>query len=216
MPDQLAAAGVNDVRMFSSLDLRATDDLVERLSRADPDGLARRAIGVDTVVTFGKPCPGELVAEDAAEDAAFCRPDGTLNPPYWIPADAVTTGATGAGPFGPIEASVDLGTALSEARPAVVSRRDTTSLVVTVDAPSDGWLWVDRAWYPSWRTTVDGRDVAVARAMAGRLIPMTAGRHEIHEDFLPWDAVAGLLLGVVAIGLGVVWAVRAPTGKTAT
>ncbi|HSS36376.1 MAG TPA: hypothetical protein VLR93_08875, partial [Patescibacteria group bacterium] len=188
MPDQLAAAGVNDVRMFSSLDLRATDDLVDRLSRADPDGLMRRAIGVDTVVTFGTPCPGERTAEVVAENAEFCRPGGTLSPPYWIPADAVTTGVTAAGPFGPIEASVDLATALTDPRPAVVSRRETTSLVATVDAPSDGWLWVDRAWYPTWRTTVDGRDVAVARAMAGRLIPVRAGRHEIHEDFLPWDA----------------------------
>ena len=209
LPDQLAAAGVNDIRMFSSLDLRATDDLVGRLARDDPDGLLRRAIGVDILVTFGEPCLDEPVAAVADQDAAFCRVSGTLDPPYWIPAAAATTASTpAAGPFGPTDVTVEPSAALADARPAEVSRRDTTSLVATVDAPADGWVWVDRAWYPTWRTTVDEREVAAARALGGRLIPVTAGRHEIREDLVPWDAGLGLLFGALAIAAGSAWALR--------
>lgn len=209
LPDQLAAAGVNDIRMFSSLNLRATDDLVERLSRGDPDGLVRRAIGADVLVTFGQPCLDEPIAAVADQDASFCRVRGALDPPYWIPTTAATTAlAPAAGPIRPADMTVDPVDALADARPAGVARRDPTSLVATVDAPADGWVWVDRAWYPTWRTTVDGREVAVARALGGRLIPVGAGRHEIREDLLPWDAALGLVLGAMAIAAGSAWAFR--------
>lgn len=200
MPDQLAAAGVNDIRMFSSLDLAASDALVERLLHDDPDGSLRRAVGIDVVVTFGRPCPGRVVAEVPDQRAFLCRPDGSLDPPYWMPQAAIAGDVLGGGPIRPAEATVDLPLALSTARSVEVIDRNDQSLAATVDAPSDGWVWVDQAWYPTWVTTVDGGSVPVARALAGQLVPVPAGRHEIRQELLPWDAGLGLTLGIVVLG----------------
>ncbi len=207
MPDQLAAARIPDMRMFSSLDLLASDRLVERLARSDPDGAARRAVGVDVIVTFGGSCPGTHLATVPSESASICREEDALRPPYWVPTNAVRLEA---GPsqslIRPREAELDVGRATADSIGQPPSRRDNGELVVEVTAPEAGWLWVDRSWWPAWRTTVNGDPVEPARALAGQLIPVPAGVATVHSIFVPWDALAGLALGVLAASIAFAWA----------
>ena len=86
------------------------------------------------------------------------------------------------------------------------SARDPGTLTVEVDAPAAGWLWIDRAWWPAWRTTVDGTPVDAARAAAGQLVPVPAGASVVRQTFVPWDALLGLAIGVVATIGFLIWA----------
>lgn len=214
MPNQLAIAGMADLRMFSSLDLLATADVTEQAARADPDGVLRRALGVDVVVTFGRPCPGRLVAE-APDDAAFvCRDAAALRPPYWLPAELVTRAGGSGSPIRPAEATVELASLAVHARPAAVAERGPGSLTVEVDAPTDGYLWIDRAWWPAWRTEVESRGVEALRALGGQLVPVESGRHTVVQAFVPWEAALGLGIGILGIAIAVVWVRRYPLGST--
>lgn len=215
MPDQLAAAGIADLRMFSSLDLLATSEVTELAAR-DPSGAVRRALGVDVVVTFGTACPGRPVAVAPSERASICRDDGALRPPYWLPVGAVSVGTEASSPIRPRDAQVDVAPAGAEPVPATGVERGPTSLTAAVDAPADGWLWIDRAWWPAWRTTVDGHGVEALRGLAGQLLPIAAGRHAVRQELVPWDALAGALLGVTALVAAVGWAgpwSRLPRGR---
>jgi hypothetical protein len=216
VPDQLAAAGIADLRMFSSLDLLATAEVTELAAR-DPSGALRRALGVDIVVTFGTACPGRLVAEAPSERASICRDDRALQPPYWLPAGAVSAGGEGSSAIRPREAQLDVARAVAESVPAVPVERGATRLTVEVDAPTDGWLWIDRAWWPAWRTTVDGREVESVRGLAGQLVPIAAGRHTVRQELVPWDAWAGALIGLVSLVGAVGWVrpwSRSPGGRS--
>lgn len=95
---------------------------------------------------------------------------------------------------------------LEDAREATVSRREPDVLEATIDAPEDGWVWIDRAWWPALRTTVDGQGVTARRALAGQLVPVGAGRHTVRSELIPWDAGLGLVVGVVAVLAAIVWA----------
>ncbi len=207
-PDQLATARLPDMRMFSSLDLLAGDQLLERLAHDDPEGSVRRAVGVDVVATFDRPCPGRPLATVEAESASICRDDAALRPPYWVPEDVAYLEALGGSSLiRPRDADLDVERALATAVEQPPSARDTGMLQVEVDAPAAGWLWIDRAWWPAWRTTVDGEPVNVARALAGQLVPVPAGASVVHQTFVPWDAFVGLALGIVATVVAVTWAI---------
>ena len=207
MPDQLAAAGVPDIRMFSSLDFIETDRLLASLHDRDSTGELRRAVGVDVVVTFDKPCPGRTIGRVAEDRATICRIDDALRPPYWIPArDAsIAVPADTGSAIRPREATIALRATLDDARAMSVSRFDPGALAATVDAPADGWVWIDRAWWPAWQTTIDGRSVTPLRAFAGQLVPVTAGRHEIVQTLVPWEAYLGAAVGLLAICTGGAW-----------
>ena len=206
-PDQLAAARIPDLRMFSSLDLLASDRLIDRLTDHDPDGAIRRAVGVDVVVTFDRSCPGRPLAVVAAEEATICRDDAALRPPYWIPEDVVRLEPAGnASPIRPHDAEMDAERTIATAVEQTPSARDPATLDVVIDAPAAGWLWIDRAWWPAWRTTVDGTPIDTARGMAGQLVPVPAGASVVRQTFLPWDAILGLAIGVFAAIGSLAWA----------
>ena len=202
IPDQLAAAGVHDLRMFSSLNLSASDAVTNEAGAQDARDL-REAIGIDTVVTFDRPCGGQVIASVASEKAQLCRVP-IARPPYWIPASAVTLTGGDATPIRPQETQID-GTTMSAAVPATSVTRDDGELAATVDAPSIGWIWIDRAWWPAWHTTVDGSTTPVVRALGGQLLPVRPGRHAISQRLLPWDALIGLVLGAAALGMAGIW-----------
>ena len=75
-----------------------------------------------------------------------------------------------------------------------------------VDAPADGWVWIDRAWWPAWRVSIDGASVQPARALGGLLVPVPAGSHELRAELVPWDAALGLGLGIGAVLVAIAWA----------
>lgn len=208
-PDQPAAAGLADLRMFSSLNLRATDAVTLEAARATPEAAAlRRVLGVDTAVTFDAPCPGIPTASSPDEKATFCRDEAALRPPYWIPLAAATAGDAASGPLKPREAAMDLAAVAASAVPLDVLTRGAGSLWATFTAPGDGWVWIDRAWWPGWTTTVDGDPVEALQALGGQLVLVTAGHHEISQALVPWDALAGLAVGVLALVVAVAWAWR--------
>jgi hypothetical protein len=205
MPDQLAAARIRDTRMFSSLDLRATDDLVNRLARDDPGGDLRRAVGVDVLAAFGMECPGTPLIDVPGNGAHICRDDAALRPPYWLPASAVTIVDESGSPIRPHEADIDAARAVADAVEAVPSRQDEGGLEVAIDAPADGWVWLDRAWWPAWQTSVDGTPVEARRALGGQLVPVSAGGSVVRQVLVPWDAIAGLAAGFLATLVAFAW-----------
>jgi hypothetical protein len=212
-PDRLAAAGIRDIDMFSSLDLRATDDLVAALRGDGPDvPLLRQVVGIDTLVTFGVPCPGRDSQQLVTDQAVVCRVD-RLTAPFWLPAAAVSPGPGPepgglTAPIKPRDTTLDLAAVVASAVPASAVLTDEPGwLEVEVDAPADGYLWVDRAWWPSWSVTVDREPVTPARALAGQLIPVTAGTHLVELRIVPWEVLIGAIAAVVVTAAASIWAI---------
>jgi hypothetical protein len=203
MPDQLAAADIPDIGMFSSLNLAPVEQITVALRRHDPDGSLRRALGIDVVVTFGSACPGHPVAHVAIDDAFVCRVDAPTRPPYWIPLSAVRR-VTDAGASLP-HADIDPGVAVATAISATVGDRSTTHDEMVVDAPAAGWIFYDRAWWPSWRITVDGRAVPIYEALGGQLVAIPAGRHRLVAELGLDEVRQGALIGVGGILGAAAW-----------
>jgi hypothetical protein len=214
MPDQLAAAGIADVNMFSSLDLASSDQLLHEMEQGpDAAGLQQLA-GVDLVVQFGDAAcaHGSGVAVRYAfppapwinGTATICPDIRTSLPPFWVPLGAARPLTDGGSPIRPVDASLDVALANAGALATTVVARDSLQEVFGVDAPAAGWVWIDRAWWPGWTVQVDGASVTTLRAVGGQLVPVTAGPHVVEERLVPWDAFLGLGAGfaaVAAIGL---------------
>jgi hypothetical protein len=47
--------------------------------------------------------------------------------------------------------------------------------------------------------------VETVRALAGQLVPLTAGRHTVRQDLVVWDALTGAVVGLVALVLAIGW-----------
>jgi hypothetical protein len=118
-----------------------------------------------------------------------------------VTADEVDVGT----PIRPVDRSVDVQRVANEAVQVTPERRDASALDVTVDAATAGWLWVDRAWWPAWSTTVNDQSVTAARALGGQLIPVPAGASVIRQRFVPWDAMLGAAIGALAIVIALAW-----------
>jgi hypothetical protein len=217
MPDQLAIAGIPDVEMFSSLNLLASDQLLSQLQNADNATALRQAVGIDTIVTFGKPCPGTPVTTISSPASTVCRDPAATHPPYWFADSAVSVSGPGVAwpSTRPADATVDPAAAVASAVSAHVTRWDTMGASMTIDQPVAGWVWLDRAWYPSWRVTIDGQTVPTYRAMAGTLIRVPAGSHVIEESLVPIEVGVGLLAGIVALAIAIAWVQlgRRPSGS---
>lgn len=203
MPDQLATAGVPDLRMFSSLDLAATDALPDEVRRS-PDTL--RALGVDVVVTYKDVCPGDQL-EYFDDGADVCAQTDALRPPYRVPgALAHVSSVTPTSMWSPRDATLDVARIPAEGTTADVRAWSPTSATIAVRGDGPGWVFIDRAWWPAWRVTVDGTAVTPARALGGQLVPVPAGSHLVEETLFPAEAVAGLGTGLVALVVAFVWA----------
>ncbi|HYH92006.1 MAG TPA: hypothetical protein VD763_02515 [Candidatus Saccharimonadales bacterium] len=210
-PDRLAAAGVPDLEMFSSLNLRASDDLLEAARGDGPDAaIVRRLVGVDTLVTFGASCPGTDPVSVEADEAEVCRVPA-LTGPYWIPEEAVPSDGRaaddGGSPIAPRDVVLDLAAAEAGAVPALMIGSSSGELALRIEAPADGYVWVDRAWWPSWTVEVDGHAVTPRRALGGQLVPVPAGGHDLTMRLVPWESIVGLVFGVVVATLAIVWAI---------
>jgi hypothetical protein len=111
--------------------------------------------------------------------------------------------ASGQGLFRPAEAAVDPAVAVAQARSATVDQWSTSDAQLTLDATEPGWVFVDRAWWPAWRTEIDGKPVPTYRAFGAQLVSVPAGRHVLTQRLVPWEALAGLALGVLALSLAI-------------
>jgi hypothetical protein len=83
-------------------------------------------------------------------------------------------------------------------------------VVVTVSAPTAGWLLLSDAWYPGWEARVDGQPVPVERAdLLFRAVAVPAGEHRVEWVYRPaaLRLGAGISLSTVALLLmGGAWA----------
>jgi hypothetical protein len=203
-------AGYRGTYVFSSLDIQQIEDLRLALVR-NPDSKLARAVGIDTVVSATGSCVGRQVASDAPSGTTICRLDGAARPPYWLPTNAVAAppGAAGSS-ISPAEAVVDAGRALAEQVGGTVRSWDDATAVIDVNAPADGYVFIDRTWWPGWQVTVDGKSVTPARAWSGQLVAVTAGLHTIEEHLVPWDAFLGVLVSLVSLSAIGLWAWRRP------
>ncbi len=96
-------------------------------------------------------------------------------------------------------ASEDRANAPSADRPAHLVERRANFLSFLVDAPTDGWLVVNEAYFPGWIARVDGNQTTVFRAdgwVRGMRIPR--GVHHIEMAFRP---VAWLVAAASAVGI---------------
>ena len=204
-PDRLAAADVPDLDMFSSLNLATTDVVTERARRGPDAELVRRLVGVDTLVTFGTPCPGADPQALEADAAVVCGIPARTEP-YWIPATAIVAVTDPRGILAPHDAELDLAAADAAAVDGVVEHAEPGALTATIRAPADGSVWLGQAWWSAWRVEVDGVPAEAARALGGLFVPVTAGEHRITARLVPLDALAGLAFGVVVGLAAIAWA----------
>jgi 4-amino-4-deoxy-L-arabinose transferase-like glycosyltransferase len=209
--DQLAGVGARDPHIYTSqlglsLRLQASEDLIGLLRSTGVNTPLARALGVDTVVSFGAHCIGREVAVDTAYNASICHLDGAVRPPYWMPADAVALPpAAGGSAISPVDAVVSPDRAVSGAVSGTVLSWDEGQARIAVTAPAAGYVFIDRTWYPTWHVSVDGMPVTPLRAWGAQLVPVTAGSHRIEEQFVPWDAGLGLVIGIGALVLAGLW-----------
>ena len=103
---------------------------------------------------------------------------------------------------------MDVAAALANAVPLTTLERNDATGRFAVFAPSDGWVYIDRSWWPTWQTTVDGSPVQTYRALGGQLIFVGAGQHVIEQSMVPWDVGLGLLVGVGTVLAALLWARR--------
>ena len=100
----------------------------------------------------------------------------------------------------------------AERIPTAVDRYTADRLIVTVDAPSAGWLLVTERWARSWRAEVDGRPTPVHGGnFVFRAIEVPQGKHRVEFHYeplaLPWLAAASWMT-MLAVAAASVWAAR--------
>jgi hypothetical protein len=147
--------------------------------------------------------------------ARLCPAAVAVVPPAWIPERAVVAVTGGGSPLRAVDAQLDVATATAEALSATVIARDPGRGTYAVDAPDDGWVWIDRAWWPGWIVQVDGATVTPARAAAGQLVPVASGRHVIEQRLVPWDALpraAAIVAALAYVAYGLPWINQALPG----
>ena len=88
---------------------------------------------------------------------------------------------------------------------------DENAASIVLDAPADGYVFIDRSWWPGWQVSVDGVGVTPQRAWGGQLVPVPAGAHAVEERLVPWDAGLGALLSIGSLTIIGVWAWRRRT-----
>jgi hypothetical protein len=194
---------------FAALSLKASDDLVRQLE-LKPDTQLTRAVGVDTIVSFGTPCFGRPVAFEKQTNAYVCRLDDATRPPYWMPANSVVISPLLIGsPISPIAANVDPAKAVRGAVSASVLSWNAGSAEILVDAPASGFVFINRSWWPGWQVTLDGDPVTPYSALGGQLVPVSAGQHTVDEQMVPWDAAIGAVISGSSLLLIGAWLVIA-------
>jgi hypothetical protein len=193
-PDQ-SQRGFADLYNQSSLELATSFDMWSAL-QGNPGSSVAPAIGIDTEVVFGRACVvGREVAFVASYAAHVCHLDNALKPPYWLPAQSVGPQLVrSSSVVNPVDVSLNPVQVLTDAVPATVRSWDSGRAVIAVDSSKEGYLFIDRAWWPGWQVSVDGRPVTPLRALGGQLIPLAAGRHVVEEHLFLVDVAAGAVI----------------------
>lgn len=87
-----------------------------------------------------------------------------------------------------------------DARDARLESFGTDSLRIAIDAPANGWLVVNEAFYPGWRAFIDGREVPIDRAnYLMRAIRIERGAHVVTMRYAPAYRLALQVLAAFAL-----------------
>lgn len=88
---------------------------------------------------------------------------------------------------------------------ATVIEDSGSSVVVEVDAHTDGFLVLLDLWYPGWRASVDGERTPILKANGfARAVPVSAGRHQVEFHYEPGSLRIGATLSALTAGFIVV------------
>jgi hypothetical protein len=107
------------------------------------------------------------------------------------------------------------------AEPATITSDGPNSVVVHVDAPSNGYLVLADPYYPGWQGIVDGQGATVLRAdWVFRAIAVGPGPHDVTFRFRPTSLVVGgiisglgWLAAIGVVGFGIIRSKRRRTEK---
>ena len=79
-------------------------------------------------------------------------------------------------------------------------RDDPEHAVIDVDAPARGFLVLADQYYPGWRATVNGADVAIHRAnFMFRLVEVPAGTSRVEFLYRPRSVALGAVISAAAL-----------------
>ena len=76
-------------------------------------------------------------------------------------------------------------------------------VVVEVDSPSDGYVFLSDSFFPGWHATVNGKKTAIMRNKQTnfRIVPVAKGHNQVVFSYRPWSFVAGAICSLGALGL---------------
>jgi hypothetical protein len=105
-----------------------------------------------------------------------------------------------------VEAPLPSGSTGSDAAPGAASTEivvnDPEHIAIEVDAPAAGFVVLADQFYPGWRASVNGADVAVHRAKyMFRLVEVPAGRSRVEFRYRPTTVAAGAAVSTATFGL---------------
>jgi uncharacterized membrane protein YfhO len=80
---------------------------------------------------------------------------------------------------------------------------DSTTVTMTIDAPTNGWLVLADTYYPGWQCTVNDQPASIEPAHGVfRAVPIPQGRREVVFVFAPASVRVGLMGSTVGL---VIW-----------
>ncbi len=145
-----------------------------------------------------------LVGDPHVEDThGVDRQTGTVAPPDEERTDASATG---------METVIGTSPCADQGRADVrLSDQPDGRVVVNVEAPVDGYVFLSEPFYPERAGFVDGRRVDLLRAnIAFVAVPVPAGQHQVELRLVPSRFQAGLAVTTLTAGM---WAVLVVTGR---
>lgn len=164
------------------------------------------------------------IADDRGDGVWEVR--GALPAAYWT--SRSETLANGDAVFDRIRSIAPARVCLFDEGPAVhdaafPASRDVDHVRITrdrvdleLDAPADGWLVVNEAWYPGWHASSDGREVEIQRANDFvRAMRVGAGHHHVAMWYAPSYGLPLRALAAAALALAIALAVW-PSRRTTT
>ena len=85
-----------------------------------------------------------------------------------------------------------------------IERDSGNEIIITVEAPTKGWLVLADTWYPGWRAQIDGEQVRIYKAnYAFRALEIPPGNHEVVFTYQPVSFYTGVTISLLILsGLG--------------
>ncbi|MBU1261959.1 YfhO family protein [bacterium] len=81
-----------------------------------------------------------------------------------------------------------------------IIKYEPNKVVIDVDAPGDGFLFLSDTYYPGWKAYIDGKKTKIYRAnYCFRAVRLSKGHHLIEMRFLPKSFVVGLVGGFISL-----------------